>query len=109
MKQVMTGMAALWLLLTAASCTGKGERYVDLNTGTPFKLVKDGQTGLMVDAQTGKPLNIYIDRATNDTIDGRSGKIINGHVVKIDNSLYAYTDEAMARHWPQLNTLATTH
>ena len=90
MKQVMTGMAALWLLLTAASCTGKGERYVDLNTGTPFDLVKDGQTGLMVDAQTGKPLNIYTDRTTYDTLDSHIGKVINGQIEKRDNSFYAY-------------------
>ena len=90
MKRVMAGMAALWLLLATTSCTGKGERYTDLNTGMAFELVKDPKTGLMVDAQTGKPLNIYVDLATKDTIDGRSGKIINGMVQKIDASFYVY-------------------
>ena len=92
MKRVIAGMAALWLLLATTSCTGKEERYIDLNTGMAFELVKDGKTGLLVDAQTGKPLNIYVDRFAKDTIDGRTGKIINGQVQKIDNSFYVHTD-----------------
>lgn len=92
MKRVMTGIGALMVLLATQSCTTKEAQYVDLNTGTPFELVKHPQTGLMVDAETGKPLNIYVDRATKDTIDGRSGKIINGQVEKVDNSFYVHTD-----------------
>ncbi len=78
------------LLIGASSCSVKESRYVDVNTGTPFQLVKDPQTGLMVDVETGKPLNIYVDRLTRDTIDGRSGAIINGAVKKVDKSLYVY-------------------
>jgi len=107
MKRVMSGMAALWLLLATTSCTGTAERYVDLNTGLTFELVKDAQTGLLVDAQTGKPLNIYVDRATKDTIDGRTGKIINGSVQKIDNSLYVHASSVGSSNWPQAPTLAT--
>lgn len=107
MKRVMAGMAALWLLLATTSCTGKGERYTDLNTGMAFNLVKDPKTGLLVDAQTGKPLNIYVDRATQDTIDGRTGKIINGNIHKIDNSLYVFAGGDA--QWPQASTLATAH
>ena len=98
MKTVLTGMAALGLLIAGQSCTTKQPRYVDLNTETPFELVKDPQTGLMVDAQTGKPLNIYVDLATKDTIDGRTGMVINGMVQKIDNSFYVYFDKAATRH-----------
>jgi hypothetical protein len=91
MKLVLTGFIAALLLTTSQSCTSKHVRYVDLNTGTPFELVKDPTTGLMVDVETGKPLNIYVDLSTRDTVYGRSGKVINGQVQKIDKSLYAYT------------------
>lgn len=92
MKTVMKGLTALFLLVVAESCTNEQARYVDVNTGTPFELVKHPQTGLMVDAQTGKPLNIYVDRMTRDTIDGRTGKIINGQLEKVDNSFYVYME-----------------
>ena len=108
MKRVMAGMAALWLLLATTSCTGKAERYTDLNTGMAFELVKDSKTGLLVDAQTGKPLNIYVDHATQDTVDGRTGKIINGNVEKIDNSLFVYADGATG-DWPATATMASIH
>ena len=104
MRTVMTGIVAAVLLLAAQSCTTKAPQYVDLNTNTPFHLVKHPQTGLMVDAETGKPLNIYINRATRDTIDGRTGKIINGQVQKIDNSYYVHTD--LHQSTP---TLASSH
>lgn len=92
MKRVMTGIGVIMVLLATQSCTSKEAQYVDLNTGTPFELVKHPQTGLLVDAETGKPLNIYVDRFAKDTIDGRTGKIINGQVQKIDNSFYVHTD-----------------
>ena len=104
MKIVMTGFAAVVLLVAGQSCSSKQDRYVDLNTGTAFNLVKHPQTGLLVDAETGKPLNIYINRATRDTIDGRTGKIINGQVQKIDNSYYVHTD--LHQSTP---TLASSH
>ncbi|MGV3657234.1 MAG: hypothetical protein ACO1NX_04745 [Chitinophagaceae bacterium] len=109
MKRVMTGMAALWLLLATAACTANKHRYADLNTGLTFELVKDPKTGLLVDAQTGKPLNIYVDRATNDTVDGRTGKIINGSVQKIDNSLYVHADGAAAGQWPMNQAMADAY
>jgi hypothetical protein len=96
MKTVKTLSVALLLLIGAQSCTVEESRYVDLNTGTPFTLVKDPHTGLMVDVETGKPLNIYVDLATQDTIDGRTGTIINGQVKKIDKSLYVYTGSTSA-------------
>lgn len=108
MKRVMTGIGVIMVLLATQSCTSKEAQYVDLNTGTPFELVKHPQTGLLVDAETGKPLNIYVDHATQDTVDGRTGKIINGNVEKIDNSLFVYADGATG-DWPATATMASAH
>lgn len=105
MKIVMTGFAAIVLFVAGQSCSSKQDRYVDLNTGTAFNLVKHPQTGLLVDAETGKPLNIYIDRASNDTIDGRTGKIINGQVEKIDNSYYVYAGTQVGNNTLPAGTL----
>ena len=94
MRTVMTGIVAAVLLLAAQSCTTKAPQYVDLNTNTPFHLVKHPQTGLMVDAETGKPLNIFVDTKTQDTIYGRTGEVVNGRVTKVDESFYAFAQPA---------------
>lgn len=88
MKPVWATSCALMLLIFLQACGSGGDRYVDLNTGMAFLLVKDPATGLMVDAETGKPLNIYVDTKTHDTVYGRTGKVINGHLRKTGQNGY---------------------
>ena len=77
---------------TLFSCTN--DRYIDLNTGEAVVLEKDPKTGLLVSTETKKPVEIYVDTKTHDTIYGLSGKIINGSIIRTNDGVYRYENEA---------------
>lgn len=92
MKAIKTILAAIVSAIVWMACSDSKNRYVDLATGEPVRLVKDENTGLMVNAETHKPVRMYVDTRTHDTIWGKDGKVINGSISRSGDGRYTYSN-----------------
>ena len=88
---LITGMVVS--IFFFSSCVEKKDRYVDLTTGKPVRVIKDEKTGYMINADTKEGLYMYVDTKNNDTIYAKNGEVVNNHIIKTADNKYVYEED----------------